>query len=141
MIQREPQSPPEKPRFDGYDGTSPTRTTVDGSAAADLSDAHHDIFFAAVETTRMPMTVTDPRQADNPIVFANRAFLEMTGYTREEIIGRNCRFLQGPGTEPRAVEIIREGLAAETPFTVELLNYRKDGRSFWNQLYVQPRPR
>lgn len=54
-----------------------------------------DIFFAAVETTRMPMTVTDPHLPDNPIVFANRAFLEMTGYAADEVIGNNCRFLQG----------------------------------------------
>ena len=84
-----------------YDGTPATRTAIDGDAPADLSGARHDIFFAAVETTRMPMTVTDPRQPDCPIIFANRAFLEMTGYSREEIIGRNCRFLQGPDTDPR----------------------------------------
>ena len=100
-----------------------------------------ELAFVALERTRMPMVVSDPRQPDNPIVLVNSAFLQQTGYTAGECIGRNCRFLQGPGTEPRAVEIIREGLAAETPFTVELLNYRKDGRSFWNQLYVQPRPR
>ncbi|RYZ69908.1 MAG: PAS domain-containing protein [Lysobacteraceae bacterium] len=138
MIQREPQSPPEKPRFDGYDGTSPTRTTVDGSAAADLSDAHHDIFFAAVETTRMPMTVTDPRQADNPIVFANRAFLEMTGYTREEIIGRNCRFLQGPDTDPETIQGVRDAIREQRELATEILNYRKDGSTFWNALFVSP---
>ena len=59
-----------------YDGTAATRTTVDDNASADLSEAQHNIFFAAVETTRMPMTVTDPRQPDCPIIFANRAFLE-----------------------------------------------------------------
>ena len=138
MTQRQPQSPPEKPRFDGYDGTAPTRTTVDGSAAADLSDAHHDIFFAAVETTRMPMTVTDPRQPDNPIVFANRAFLEMTGYSREEIIGRNCRFLQGPDTDPETIQGVRDAIRERRELATEVLNYRKDGSTFWNALFVSP---
>jgi PAS domain-containing protein len=54
-----------------------------------------NIFFAAVEMTRLPMTVTDPRQPDNPIVFANGAFLDLTGYEQDEVVGRNCRFLQG----------------------------------------------
>ncbi|HEV7416264.1 MAG TPA: PAS domain-containing protein, partial [Tianweitania sediminis] len=57
-----------------------------------------DPFSAAVRATRMPMLITDPRQADNPIVFVNNAFLRLTGYSRDEVIGQNCRFLQGPGT-------------------------------------------
>ena len=121
-----------------YDGTARTRTTVDGAAAADLSDAQHDIFFAAVETTRMPMTVTDPRQPDCPIVFANRAFLEMTGYAKEEIIGRNCRFLQGPDTDPETVDSVREAIRERSELATEILNYRKDGSSFWNALFISP---
>ena len=121
-----------------YDGTAATHTTVDGDAAPDLSGAPHDIFFAAVETTRMPMTVTDPRQRDCPIIFANRAFLEMTGYSREEIIGRNCRFLQGPDTDPAALQSVREAIAQESELATEILNYRKDGSSFWNALFVSP---
>ena len=121
-----------------YDGTARTRTTVDGAAAADLSDAQHDIFFAAVETTRMPMTVTDPRQPDCPIVFANRAFLEMTGYAKEEIIGRNCRFLQGPDTDPETVDSVRDAIRERSELATEILNYRKDGSSFWNALFISP---
>jgi PAS domain-containing protein len=56
-----------------------------------------DPFAAAIRATRMPMIVTDPRQPDNPIVFANDAFLHLTGYRRDEVMGRNCRFLQGAG--------------------------------------------
>ena len=121
-----------------YDGTAATRTTVDDNASADLSEAQHDIFFAAVETTRMPMTVTDPRQPDCPIIFANHAFLEMTGYTSEEIIGRNCRFLQGPDTDPETVDSVREAIRQRTELATEILNYRKDGSSFWNALFISP---
>ena len=97
-----------------------------------------DPFFAAVRATRMPMIVTDPRQFDNPIVFANDAFLALTGYTRLEVTGRNCRFLQGPGTEPAAVDRIRDAVRGAVDVRVDLLNYRKDGSTFQNALYVGP---
>ncbi|WP_369981485.1 hybrid sensor histidine kinase/response regulator [Xanthomonas bundabergensis] len=114
------------------------RVTVHESTTADLSDHRSDIFFAAVETTRMPMIVTDPRQADNPIVFVNRAFLEMTGYSSEELLGNNCRFLQGPDTDRDTVDSVREAIAARNDVAVEILNYRKDGSSFWNALFISP---
>ncbi|PPU41315.1 hybrid sensor histidine kinase/response regulator [Xanthomonas arboricola] len=102
-------------------------------------DTHRsDIFFAAVETTRMPMTVTDPHLPDNPIVFANRAFLEMTGYSADEIIGNNCRFLQGPDTDRSSIDDVRESIDNRREFATEVLNYRKDGSSFWNALFVSP---
>lgn len=67
-----------------------------------------DPFAAAVRATRMPMIITDPKQPDNPIVFANDAFLELTGYDRHEIIGRNCRFLQAQTPIKRvSVESVR----------------------------------
>ena len=75
-----------------------------------MRDGSSDIFFAAVETTRMPMIVTDPNQPDNPIVFANQAFLAMTGYVSEEIVGTNCRFLQTPETDPDTVAEVRRAL-------------------------------
>lgn len=84
------------------------------------------------------MTVTDPHLPDNPIVFANRAFLEMTGYSAEEIIGSNCRFLQGPETDPASVQDVRESIANRREFATEVLNYRKDGSSFWNALFISP---
>jgi PAS domain S-box-containing protein len=98
-----------------------------------------DLALVAVERTRMPMVVTDPRQPDNPIVLANQAFLDLSGYASEEVIGRNCRFLQGVETDPAAVDAIRRGLAANADHVeVELLNYRKDGSSFWSQLSISP---
>jgi len=98
-----------------------------------------ELALVAVERTRMPMVVSDPQQPDAPIVLANQAFLDLTGYSAEEVIGRNCRFLQGPDTSPDAVQDIRRGLAADERFvTVELLNYRKDGTTFWNQLSISP---
>lgn len=84
------------------------------------------------------MAITDPRQPDNPIVLANQAFLDLTGYTADEVVGRNCRFLQGDGTSPGAVANLRTAIAEGRDFTVELLNYRKDGSSFWNQLRISP---
>jgi PAS domain S-box-containing protein len=103
------------------------------------SDTHPgDPYAAAVRATRMPMIVTDPRQFDNPIVFANDSFLKLTGYTRLEVTGRNCRFLQGPGTDAEAVDRLRDAIRREVDIQVDLLNYRKDGSTFHNALYVGP---
>ncbi|MBB5885510.1 PAS domain-containing protein [Xanthomonas sp. LMG 8992] len=112
--------------------------TVDPDAPTDMSNQRSDIFFAAVQTTRMPMIVTDPRQPDNPIIFVNRAFLEMTGYGRDELIGNNCRFLQGPDTDRETVRSVRDAITSHDEVAVEILNYRKDGSSFWNALYISP---
>ncbi len=86
----------------------------------------------------MPMVVSDARQSDNPIVLANQAFLDLTGYTAEEVVGRNCRFLQGEDTCPVAVAEIRTAVAQAREANVELLNYRKDGSAFWNALHISP---
>ncbi|MCC4595955.1 histidine kinase famiy protein [Xanthomonas campestris pv. phormiicola] len=120
------------------DSSNLPRVTVHESTTADLSEHRSDIFFAAVETTRMPMIVTDPRQADNPIVFVNRAFVDMTGYSSEELLGNNCRFLQGPDTDRDTVDSVRDAIAARNEVAVEILNYRKDGSSFWNALFISP---
>lgn len=97
-----------------------------------------DPFAAAIRGTRMPMVITNPRLADNPIVFANKAFQDLTGYARDEIIGQNCRFLQGPDTSPEAVKKIRTSLEAGEDVQVDILNYRKDGARFWNALFMSP---
>jgi PAS domain S-box-containing protein len=95
-----------------------------------------ELALVAVERTRMPMVVTDPRQPDAPIVLANQAFLDLTGYTAEEVLGRNCRFLQGRRTAAADIDTIRRGLAENQDVDVELLNYRKDGSTFINQLSI-----
>ncbi len=82
--------------------------------------------------------ITDARQPDNPIVYANAGYERLTGYRQEEIRGRDCRFLEGVNTDPSTVAEIREALAAGRPFTVEILNYRKDGTEFWNLLSISP---
>jgi len=97
-----------------------------------------DPFAAAIRGTRMPMVITDPRKDDNPIVFANKAFQDLTGYEREEIVGQNCRFLQGPDTDREQVARLAKAIEDEQPINVDLLNYRKDGSTFWNALYVSP---
>jgi PAS domain S-box-containing protein len=97
-----------------------------------------NIFFAAVEMTRMPMVVTDPRQPDNPIVFANGAFFDLTHYKEEEVLGRNCRMLQGPDTDRRTVDEIRTAIAEQRPVSVDILNYKADGSTFWNALFLGP---
>ncbi|MCJ2090941.1 PAS domain-containing protein [Methylobacterium sp. J-072] len=107
----------------------------------DRLDTEHgkgDPFAAAVRATRMAMIVTNPRLPDNPIVFANDSFLRMTGYERADVLGRNCRFLQGEQTDRGAVALIREAVAARRDIAIDLLNYRKDGVAFWNALYLSP---
>ena len=86
----------------------------------------------------MPMVVTDPRQPDNPIILANQAFLDLCGFTAQEVIGSNCRFLQGPRTDPTAITALKAAIAAGEEATVELLNYRRDGSTFWNQIWISP---
>lgn len=109
-----------------------------------LTDALHydqgrgDPFAAAVRATRMPMVITDPAKFDNPIVFCNEAFQQLTGYDREEIIGRNCRFLQGPDTDEASISRVRVAIQSGHDVEADLLNYRKDGSTFWNALYLSP---
>jgi PAS domain S-box-containing protein len=97
-----------------------------------------NIFFAAVEMTRMPMVVTDPNQPDNPMVFVNGAFRDLTGYTEEQLVGQNCRMLQGTDTDPRTVAEIRQALHEGRAVAVDILNYKADGQPFWNALFIGP---
>ncbi|PEQ11898.1 histidine kinase [Novosphingobium sp. PC22D] len=103
-----------------------------------FSGASGLLFEQAMAQTRMAVCLADPRQPDTPILFANRAFRALTGYDERDVIGRNCRFLQGPDTDPEAVRRIREAIRNEDVVVVEILNYRKDGTPFWNALHLGP---
>ncbi len=92
----------------------------------------------ALAVTAEGITISDNTQPDNPIVYANRGFERLTGYAREEVLGKNCRFLQGEDTAPEAVEEIRDAIKEERSCSVEILNYRKDGTPFWNLLSITP---
>ena len=108
--------------------------------AAELigQDLGTDPFVAAVRATRMPMIITNPRLSDNPVVFTNDAFCRLSGYGRDEILGRNCRFLQGPDTDPQTVRKIRDAVGRAESIEIDIQNYRKDGETFWNRLLMAP---
>nr|AML77624.1 putative LOV domain-containing protein [Ignatius tetrasporus] len=91
-----------------------------------------------VERIQQNFVISDPTLPDCPIVFASDAFLELTGYSREEVLGRNCRFLQGPDTDTRAVSEIRDAIKNRTECTVRLINYTKSGKPFWNMFTLAP---
>ena len=94
--------------------------------------------LASIEATPIATVVTDPNQADNPIVAANRAFEALTGYGEAEVKGRNCRFLAGPGTEPEWQAVLRRAVAEGRPALTELTNYKKDGTAFRNAVMIAP---
>lgn len=91
-----------------------------------------------IDASPIAAVLSDPRQRDNPIVHCNQAFLDLTGYGRDEVLGRNCRFLAGPTTEPDLSEKIRQGVRDRLPVMVEIRNYKKDGTPFRNAVLVAP---
>ncbi len=95
-------------------------------------------FEAAVEATLSGVSISDPSLPDNPLVFVNPAFTSLTGYGADDCLGANCRFLQGPDTDPATVTRIRDAIAAQESVRAEILNYRKDGRPFWNDVVITP---
>ena len=113
-----------------------------GLIAGSSSDANKVLddpdfsFIKALQTAQQNFVVTDPSLPDNPIVYATQGFLNLTGYTLDQVLGRNCRFLQGPETDPKAVEKIRTAIEGGSDMSVCLLNYRVDGTTFWNQFFI-----
>ncbi|HEX8643641.1 MAG TPA: LuxR C-terminal-related transcriptional regulator [Allosphingosinicella sp.] len=100
--------------------------------------AEEQSLFASIRISPIATVVTNPRLADNPVVAANAAFCALTLYDEAETVGRNCRFLAGPATEPGQTERIREAVRSLRPTLTELLNYRKDGTPFRNAVLVAP---
>ena len=95
-------------------------------------------FERLMEEISEGISISDPSQPDNPLVFVNSAFCRLSGYSDEEVLGKNCRFLQGPGTDQAQMDILRKALREAKPCVVEILNYRKDGSEFWNSLSISP---
>lgn len=102
--------------------------------------ASDDDYRSLLERDEAEMSVvfSNPHLPDNPMIYVSDEFEDQTGYSPEEAIGRNCRFLQGPDTDPHAIEAIRQGLKARTRFAIDILNYRKDGVPFINRLRIRP---
>ncbi|GAB2592213.1 PAS domain-containing protein [Dyella jejuensis] len=114
------------PQSEGLGAISPLSRSVDIATMA-----------KAIEASGIGMIITDTA-GDRPILYANAAFLRMTGYERDEVLGRNCRFLQGPETSKETIREIGDALQQQREVSVELINYRKDGSAFWNLLHVCP---
>lgn len=112
----------------------------ESALAARMADQLQElaIFGSVVDYSIVGISVADMRQPDAPLIYVNNAFTALTGYSKDLAIGYNCRFLQGPDTDPREVSRIREAIAAGDPYTGELVNYRQDGTRFWNRLTLYP---
>lgn len=115
--------------------------TFNENSHTDFLPGHKDhlpLLFRAVECARNGIVITDPLRTDNPIIYANPAFSQLTGYASEQIIGRNCRFLQRDDREQVAVKEVREAISKEMPITTILRNYKRNGTLFWNELTISP---
>ncbi|WP_375420371.1 LuxR C-terminal-related transcriptional regulator [uncultured Sphingomonas sp.] len=104
---------------------------------ADASTASRRL-LRLVTDSPVPSVISDPRLPDNPIIACNQPFCDLTGYPADEVVGRNCRFLSGPATEPWLSEEIRRGVREHRPVLVEILNYKRSGQPFRNAVLVAP---
>lgn len=91
-----------------------------------------------IDSALHSVSLSDVRRPDAPLIYVNQGFENLTGYTKQEVVGRNCRFLQGIDTDRDAVRQVREAVHAGAPLLIDLLNYRKDGSRFWNRLSLRP---
>src|SRR5215207_10476945 len=115
-----------------------SRTTYDQDPGRLASEEMRRLLDRAVAASSNGIVITDPRMPDNPIVYVNPAFERISGYPMDEVLGHNCRFLQGEDRDQPALDELRSALSEERESRVVLKNYRKDGTPFWNELYVSP---
>ncbi|MEQ9637494.1 MAG: PAS domain-containing protein [Devosia marina] len=100
--------------------------------------AERKIQDSKLDLSVQALTLSDVRTPDAPLVYVNRGFEKMTGYQRDDVIGRNCRFLQGTDTSPAAVEQMRAAIAKGESLLIDVLNYHRNGTPFWNRLSLEP---
>lgn len=115
-----------------------TRNTRSLSFSKNSANLDLQLLISALDASVSGVTITDNRQEDNPIIYCNEAFMKMTGYAEHEIIGHNCRFLQGADRTQDAREKLSAAIDSGTRCTVEIRNYRKNGNLIWNELYISP---
>lgn len=120
-----------------WEGTEQVQT-VFLNLANQIQESQMTLRDRAMNQAPIGITIADASQPDEPLIYANDGFIELTGYPRENILGRNCRFLQGEQTRQEPVNEMREAIENEEPVTVELRNYRKDGEMFWNRVSLTP---
>ena len=111
--------------------------TAFSSTSSGKSIQQRDLdLFNIIQAAQRSFIITDPSLPDNPIMFASPGFLELSKYSLDEVIGRNCRFLQGPGTDMHELQKLRKNIEMGLDTSVILLNYKKDGTPFYNQIFV-----
>lgn len=113
----------------------PIVTTSSNQATLLLEKADYRL-MTAINAAQRSFVITDPSLPDNPIIFASQGFLELSGYKLDEVLGRNCRFMQGPKTDQSKVELLRNGIRDGVDTAVCLLNYKRNGTQFYNQIFV-----
>ncbi|TKX75506.1 PAS domain S-box protein [Halorubrum sp. GN11_10-6_MGM] len=118
----------------------PDGLSVYFSDVTDRKERERELYILerAIQEASIPIVMADPHEPDAPLVFVNEAFEELTGYDASEAVGRNCRFLQGPDTDPESVAELREAIENEETLVTEILNYTADGRPFWNRIELTP---
>ncbi|WP_435115955.1 PAS domain-containing protein [Halolamina sp. C58] len=121
-----------------YEGSDVVQLLVQDRTEANRREDRLRLFGRAVEAAAHGITIVDVRADDQPLIYANAGFTRITGYPLGEVLGRNCRFLQGENTDESTVDTIRAAIDAGEPESVEILNYRKDGTPFWNRLDIVP---
>ena len=97
-----------------------------------------DFLAQLFDDATVGIVVSDPNKEDNPLIYVNKEFLNMTGYSEEDCINRNCRFLQGKDTDESTIKVIRSAIKDRTNTNIRIKNYKKNGTAFWSDLTITP---